>query len=116
MASTTNSFSSYLAQNIPSKIHGSAPPIGQESLGLTAKTRTQSIPQSPDYNSQVKHHIPGLPSAAPLKTNLTFPINQSNSFDKKQKLQQSQAMTLFSNVGIYIDRERSGRFDDWMAH
>ncbi|KAI9560497.1 hypothetical protein GHT06_011430 [Daphnia sinensis] len=25
-------------------------------------------------------------------------------------------MTLFSNVGIYVDRERSGRFDDWLAH
>jgi hypothetical protein len=25
-------------------------------------------------------------------------------------------MTLFSNVVIYVDRERSGRFDDWMAH
>ncbi|KAK4024519.1 hypothetical protein OUZ56_009941 [Daphnia magna] len=31
-------------------------------------------------------------------------------------LQQSQAMTLFSNVGIYVDRDRSGRFDDWFAH
>ncbi|KAK4006969.1 hypothetical protein OUZ56_012123 [Daphnia magna] len=25
-------------------------------------------------------------------------------------------MTLFSNVGIYVDRDRSGRFDDWLAH
>ncbi|XP_045032247.1 uncharacterized protein LOC116928399, partial [Daphnia magna] len=25
-------------------------------------------------------------------------------------------MTLFSNIGIYVDRERSGRFDDWLAH
>ncbi len=32
MASSTNSFSSYSALNIPSKIHGSAPPIGQGSL------------------------------------------------------------------------------------
>ncbi|KAK4007303.1 hypothetical protein OUZ56_012463 [Daphnia magna] len=32
------------------------------------------------------------------------------------KLQQSQAMTLFSNVGIYVDRDRSGRFDDWLAN
>ena len=116
MANTTTSPSSYLASNIPSTVHGSTPPIVPGSLGLTANTRTQSIPQSPAYNSQIKHYIPGLPSAAPQKTNLTFPINQSNSFDKKQKLQQSQAMTLFSNVGIYIDRERSGRFDDWMAH
>ncbi|KAK4024312.1 hypothetical protein OUZ56_009695 [Daphnia magna] len=40
----------------------------------------------------------------------------SNAIDKNKKLQQSQAMTLFSNVGIYVDRERSGRFDDWLAH
>ena len=116
MANTTTSPSSYLASNIPSTVHGSTPLIVPGSLGLTANNRTQSIPQSPAYNSQIKHYIPGLPSAAPQKTNLTFPINQSNSFDKKQKLQQSQAMTLFSNVGIYIDRERSSRFDDWMAH
>jgi hypothetical protein len=116
MANTTTNSSTYLASNIPSTVHGYTPPIVPGSLGLTANTRTQSIPQSPAYNSQIKHHMPGLPSTAPLKTNLTFPINQSNSFDKKQKLQQSQAMTLFSNVGIYIDRERSGRFDDWMAH
>nr|CAH0101699.1 unnamed protein product [Daphnia galeata] len=114
MDKTTNSSSSYLASNIPSKVHGSTPPIVPGSLGLTANTRTQSIPQSPAYNSQIKITFPDY--LAPLKTNLTFPINQSNSFDKKQKLQQSQAMTLFSNVGIYIDRERSGRFDDWMAH
>ncbi|EFX63759.1 hypothetical protein DAPPUDRAFT_335022 [Daphnia pulex] len=25
-------------------------------------------------------------------------------------------MTLFSNVGIFIDRDRSGRFDEWLAH
>ncbi|KAK4006799.1 hypothetical protein OUZ56_011957 [Daphnia magna] len=31
-------------------------------------------------------------------------------------LQQSQAMTFFSNVGIYVDRDHSGRFDDWLAH
>ncbi|KAK4006419.1 hypothetical protein OUZ56_011572 [Daphnia magna] len=25
-------------------------------------------------------------------------------------------MTLFSNLGIYVDRDRSGRFEDWLAH
>ncbi|KAK4013572.1 hypothetical protein OUZ56_026125 [Daphnia magna] len=40
----------------------------------------------------------------------------SNAIDKNKKLQQSRAMTLFSNVGIYVDRDRSGRFDDWLAH
>jgi hypothetical protein len=106
--------------NLTPGIHTSLTPVltrqNSTRVGLKANTRTQSIPQPSAYNSQVKHHIPGLPSAAPLKTNLTFPINQSNSFDKKQKLQQSQAMTLFRNVGICIDHERYGNFDDWMTH
>ncbi|KAK4009660.1 hypothetical protein OUZ56_018806 [Daphnia magna] len=40
----------------------------------------------------------------------------SNAIDKNKKLQQSQAMTLFSTVGIYVDRDRPGHFDDWLAH
>ncbi len=43
-------------------------------------------------------------------------FDETSNLDKNRKLLQGQAMTLFSNVGIYIDRDRSGRFDEWLAH
>ncbi|KZS08283.1 Uncharacterized protein APZ42_027748 [Daphnia magna] len=54
----------------------------------------------------------------PSKVNIIGNTNNfiTDAFDKNKKLQQSQAMTLFSNVGTYVDRDCSGRFDDWLAH
>ncbi|KAI9553636.1 hypothetical protein GHT06_021560 [Daphnia sinensis] len=36
--------------------------------------------------------------------------------DRTRMAQQEQAMQAFSSVAIYCDRQRSGRFDDWVAH
>ncbi|KAK4017119.1 hypothetical protein OUZ56_032072 [Daphnia magna] len=101
-------------------------PLHTQPLALSG----QSVKIPSMYNKQSNNGatpkysvISSIPKMNPLvmcpsKVNSIGNTNNfiSNAIDKNKKLQQSQAMTLFSNVGIYVDRERSGRFDDWLAH
>ncbi|KZR97146.1 Uncharacterized protein APZ42_008147 [Daphnia magna] len=106
--------------------HPTSTPLHKQPLALSG----QSVKIPSMYNKQsnngttpkysVTSSIPKMNSLVMCPSNVNS-IGNTNNFisiaiDKNNKLQQSQAMALFSNAGIYVDRDRSGRFDDWLAH
>ncbi|KAK4013549.1 hypothetical protein OUZ56_026103 [Daphnia magna] len=80
--------------------HPTSTPLHKQPLALSG----QSVKIPSMYNKQSNN-------GTTPKYSVTSSIPKMNSL-----LQQSQAMALFSNAGIYVDRDRSGRFDDWLAH
>ncbi|KAI9552203.1 hypothetical protein GHT06_022542 [Daphnia sinensis] len=96
-------------------------PSGQPFQSLAPPGFIASTPVNPSASGQQNPHWltnQPPPTSYSGTPNPTFPTTTTSVAldDRTRMAQQEQAMQAFSSVAIYCDRQRSGRFDDWVAH